>query len=276
MKKNATNKRKTNLTKKTNLTAERERKKCEEAFFKLVLSEEEPQDDDYWLHKAEELARDPDRAPTSEQRAAFEERLSREVKIIQNQKRIKARADRRRRRIPQIARRLAMVAVFLTIVTSATLYYTVDAFAVGVDNFISTIFPKAQELRLQEGNGSDIELNVADFEGMYVPDWVPNGFNIVDVEGESYPKMVTYANSNEEIIWYYIYNDKSSLRIDDEDTQTKVIYVHDSWGKKVIKDEEVYVIWEDGLYVYMICGDLMFENDLVKILEKSIKVSLEG
>lgn len=119
-------------------------------------------------------------------------------------------------------------------------------------------------------------MNVADFEGMYVPDWVPNGFNIVDVEGESYPKMVTYANSNEEIIWYYIYNDKSSLRIDDEDTQTKVIYVHDSWGKKVIKDEEVYVIWEDGLYVYMICGDLMFENDLVKILEKSIKVSLEG
>lgn len=168
-----------------------------------------------------------------------------------------------------------MVAVFLTIVTSATLYYTVDAFAVGVDNFISTIFPKAQELRLQEKVDKGYDLDLADFEGMYFVDWVPKGFEVAEVDSEFFPKSVCYINAENECIWYYIYDDVSSLLIDDENATQKKIYVHDTWGKLIIKGDDMRIVWEDGTYLYMIFGSQRMQDDLIEMVQKSTKLFLE-
>ena len=145
-----------------------------------MLSNEETEEADYWLKKARELAEDPDRSPTPEQRAAFQKRLSQEVKKVQSQKRRDAgntasstASPRRAVRARHTPRRLAMAAIFLSAIMTTTLYCTVDAFAAGVDNFISTIFPRSQELRLTEKTDGGIEFDHADFLGMYVPDWLP-------------------------------------------------------------------------------------------------------
>lgn len=272
MKKNETENR------RINLTAEREQKECEETFLRVVLSNEETEEADYWLKKARELAEDPDRSPTPEQRAAFQKRLSQEVKKVQSQKRRDAgntASPRRAVRARHTPRRLAMAAIFLSAIMTTTLYCTVDAFAAGVDNFISTIFPRAQELRLTEGIGSDIDIDISNFAGMYFIDWVPEGFYVSEVESESFPKWVSYSDEEGKSICYYIYDDANSLRIDDEVVTEEEMYIHDSLGKIIVSNEDTYMIWEDGRYVYLISGPQSLREDLLKMMQKSIRVTLE-
>ncbi len=277
MKKNETENR------RINLTAEREQKECEETFLRVVLSNEETEEADYWLKKARELAEDPDRSPTPEQRAAFQKRLSQEVKKVQSQKRRDAgntasstASPRRAVRARHTPRRLAMAAIFLSAIMTTTLYCTVDAFAAGVDNFISTIFPRAQELRLTEGIGSDIDIDISNFAGMYFIDWVPEGFYAIEARTDSYPKYVSYSNDEGDLIWYYIYKDSSSLHIDAEEMTEKKVYIRDSWGRIKLGKDNAYVIWEDGEYLYVVSGDQKLQNDLVTMMQKSIKITVEN
>lgn len=276
MKRNGTENR------KINLTAEREQKECEETFLRVVLSNEEAEDSDYWLKKARELAQDPNRAPTPEQRAAFEKRLSQEVKKIQSQKRRDTgnhagsiagpRCAVRARHTP---RRLAVAAVFLSAIMTTTLYCTVDAFAAGVDNFISTIFPRAQELRLKDKKDGGIEFDHAEFAGMYVPDWFPEEYTIVDVDGSDFPKRVLYSNMDGNEICFYIYKNASSLNIDDEEVIAEKVFIHDSWGRMIAKGDDLQIIWEDGEYLYMVYGNQMIKSDLIQMIQKSIRISTE-
>lgn len=276
MKKNETENR------RINLTAEREQKECEETFLRVVLSNEETEEADYWLKKARELAEDPDRSPTPEQRAAFQKRLSQEVKKVQSQKRRDAgntasstASPRRAVRARHTPRRLAMAAIFLSAIMTTTLYCTVDAFAAGVDNFISTIFPRSQELRLTEKTDGGIEFDHADFLGMYVPDWRPKGFDFVEVDGVSFPKSIAYYDGNGESISYYIYEDSSSLHIDNENVTEEKIYIHDSCGRVIERNQRTYVIWEDGKYLYVVSGNPELREDLIAMMKKSAKVSME-
>ncbi len=247
-----------------------------------MLSNEETEEADYWLKKARELAEDPDRSPTPEQRAAFQKRLSQEVKKVQSQKRRDAgntasstASPRRAVRARHTPRRLAMAAIFLSAIMTTTLYCTVDAFAAGVDNFISTIFPRSQELRLTEKTDGGIEFDHADFLGMYVPDWLPKEYTIVEVDSSDFPKRVVYSDKSGNRISYYIYKNASSLNIDDEDITAEKVFIHDSWARVIVKGDDLQIIWEDGEYLYMVYGNQLVKSDLIQIMQNTMKVSSE-
>ena len=263
------------LEPKNRLSRKRSQKEFEELLLRDILIELETGESDYWDQKAIEWADEPGRAPSTEQRAAFEEQLDLEVKRIQKQKRQIAQArSARRKRALRVLRKAATVAAVLMIFIGMTLYHTVDAFAAGVDRFIATVVPTegAEELRIEEKNGGGVELNMADFEGMYFPDWIPKGFFVTGVDVDIHANTISYSNKNVDVIQYEVARKSGSVFMDDEEVSETRVYVLDTWGRVVETADSIYVIWEDGEYIYTVSGNVDLRDELIEMVEKSVKI----
>ena len=223
------------------LSRKRSQKEFEELLLKDVLIELEAGDGDYWEQKAMELVGEPGYTPTAQQRAAFEERLDLEVKRIQKPEKHLSHIDDmddisniddaantyntdqtahiaqitkdRRQKRQRILRKIGSIAAVLVLFIFMTMYHTVDAFAAGVDRFIATMVPDegAEELRIEEKNGAGVELNMADYVGMYMPDWVPRGYMLMYAESHRHFVKMVYTNEKGDVISYEVSENKSSL-----------------------------------------------------------------
>ena len=236
-------------------------------------------DEAYWRQKSREWADDPDSAPTPEQIASFEERLDREVKQIQGRKRQAAEAAAReaaQRRAAKMTRlrRAAMILAFLLVFAGTTLYGTVDSFAAGVDRFIATVLPEdgAEELRTEEKKDANLDLDMADYDGMYVPDWLPKGYTMFELNEQEHWRRIRYQNKEHDVIRFEIAKPSYSVIVDDEDVMEEPIYLHDSQGRIITTDDTVYVIWEDESHIYTLSGCCELRETLIKIAERSVKV----
>lgn len=236
-------------------------------------------DEAYWRQKSREWADDPDSAPTPEQIASFEERLDREVKQIQERKRQAAEAAAReaaQRRAAKMTRlrRAAMILAFLLVFAGTTLYGTVDSFAAGVDRFIATVLPEdgAEELRTEEKVGAHLDLELSYFEGMYLPEWMPKGYAMFEMNAQEHWRRIRYQNKNHDVICYEIAKPSYSVIVDDENVMEEPVYLHDSQGKIITADDTVYVVWEDEAYIYTLSGRCELRDTLIKIVERSVKV----
>lgn len=305
--------------------------------------------EDFWVHIAAEMAADPQRCPTSEQRSSFSERLSAEIKRTQQQKReldagglseiglvgedliesdqpeiseesegweksgiagglmelcdsagavqgeetlqeelptknrhkenIQKRPSSpktsRKKTAGRKLRRVATAVVFVICLVGTSLFFTDEAFGAGVSNFFSRVLPKATELSLKEKLSQDVEFDLSDFEGMYVPGWIPEGYELSEIEVFEDLKHVIYRNSNEDMIHYYIYLSDRIISVDNEDVVENALYIHDSWGKIISKDSKLRVIWEDTNCMYSICGKSNMRDELIKMAEKCEKIYKE-
>ena len=57
-------------------------------------------------------------------------------------------------------------------------------------------------------------------------------------------------------IHYFIYLNNQSVAVDNEEVEEMPIYLHDSWGKCVEKEESISVIWEDTEFIYAVRGPI--------------------
>ena len=184
---------------------------------------------------------------------------------------IPAKSSRKPRRI---LRKVGSIAAVLVLFIFMTMYHTVEAFAAGVDRFIATMVPAdgAEELRIEEKQGEGIELDLAMFKGKYIPDWVPRGYVLSKVEAVMHLVKIEYTNKDGNIISYQISDAKHSWVVDDEEVVEKKIYVLDTWARVIEMDNLVCVVWEDEEYIYTVAGNVDLRDDLIKLVEKCVKV----
>ncbi len=259
--------------------AKKDLKDYQESLIRAVLSDEEEDEEEYWTRKAEEYALDPAKMPTPEQKKQFQRRLAREIHWQQRRKRRRLRARRRQGRSHsshRILRKVASVVVFLTVGTLTLLYNTVEGFAASVDNFFTIVSPEAQELRITEKVGGDIEMEVSDFEGMYLPSWLPDGYEITEVNINNSYKSIYYKDQSETLITYYIVSDASSISVDNEEVISSTCYIHGIPGRVTEKDGKTRIVWEDSVYIYVLIGNTEIKNDLFTMAEETIRVEEDG
>lgn len=252
--------------------AKKDLKDYQESLIRAVLSDEEEDEEEYWTRKAEEYALDPAKMPTPEQKKQFQRRLAREIHWQQRRKRRRLRARRRQGRSHRILRKVASVVVFLTVGTLTLLYNTVEGFAASVDNFFTIVSPEAQELRITEKRDQGIDIDASVFEGMYLPSWLPDGYEIVEIDVQDILKSIFYQNQEENLIVYRIYSDISSVFIDNEEATESECYIHGVPGKIIEKDGKIRIIWEDSVYAYALMGDSELKEDLIMMAKETIEV----
>ncbi len=219
---------------------------------------------------------DPDRSPTAEQKERFQQKLSREVHIQQKRKRRQLRSIHRKKRRRKIVRTAASIAAVLVASTFMILYNTVEGFAASVDNFLSVVTPEAQELRITEKTGGDIEIDASEFEGMYLPSWLPDGYEISEVEIEDSWRTIFYRDQDGNLITFYIFANTSSISVDNENVNYSACYIHGIPARIIEKEGKLRIIWEDSVYAYMIIGDAEIQEDLVTMAEETAIVQEDG
>ncbi len=214
----------------------------------------------------------PERMPTPAQEEQFQRKLTREIHRQQRRKRRRLRARLRQEQGHKFLRTAVSVAVFLFAGTFTLLYNTVETFAASVDNFFSIVTPEAQELRIMEKRDQGFDLNPADFEGMYIPEWVPEGYNVAEIDILDGLKRICYKNADGNQINYYIFIGASSISIDNENIVNTTHYIHGVPAQVNIKDEKIRIVWEDSIYAYMIIGNYDVQNELIEMAEKTMKI----
>ena len=127
-------------------------------------------------------------------------------------------------------------------------------------------------MRLQEKKDGGVELSKDDFIGMYLPEWIPKGFNIVGIDIVPNMNTISYEDNDSNLIRFCIYTNSSSVSFDNENIEEEKLYLHDSWGKVTLKEGRVSVIWEDSDYIYAIMGEAEFKDQLIKMAEKAVKI----
>ena len=232
----------------------------------------EEEEEGFWLRKAMELSQDSQRNPTPEQQARFQERLSAELPKIQAKKRSRASMNRL---MYGSCNKAAMILLVVAVGMGALLFSSDKAFAGGVSNFFSRLLDGGEELSITEKEDAGIELDMADFEGMYFPTWIPKGYVVAEVDDFLGYKSILFKNRNGKVICFYIYVDSQSVAVDNEEVDETPYFIHDSWGKIVDKGENIAIVWEDTEYIYMLMGSSERQNDLVKMAECAEKILKE-
>lgn len=232
--------------------------------------DENEEEDGYWLRKAMELSLDQERDPSPEQEARFKERLAAEIPRIQGEKR---RAAQKKCSFGKMSRRAAMVALLVVIVAGSTLSFASEAFAGGVSNFFTRLLQGGEELRITEKENAGFDLDMSYFEGMYFPNWIPNGYRGVDSEITTDIKSLLYESKEGNTIRYYIYVKNQSVAVDNEEVDSTPIYLHDSWGKCIEKEESISIIWEDTEFIYVVRGPLEEQDKIIKMAECAERIS---
>lgn len=255
--------------------AKKDLKDYQESLIRAVLSDEEEDEEEYWTRKAEEYALDPAKMPTPEQKKQFQRRLAREIHWQQRRKRRRLRARRRQGRSHRILRKVASVVVFLTVGTLTLLYNTVEGFAASVDNFFTIVSPEAQELRITEKKDQGIDIDASVFDGMYLPSWVPDGYEIFDISIQDTLKSIFYQDEDQNLITYFIAVNASSISVDNEEVTSSICYIHGTPGRVTEKDGKARIVWEDSVYAYIIVGDSTIIDELITMAEKTAKLQEE-
>lgn len=215
--------------------------------------------------------------PLSQDLQGFEEleetQESKTMQASQDQQvsQIPAKSSRKSRRI---LRKVGSIVAVLVLFIFMTMYHTVEAFAAGVDRFIATMVPAdgAEELRIEEKQGEGVELDLAMFKGKYIPDWVPRGYVLTDIEAYIYFVRIVYTNKNGETIFYEISEVVNSVVLNDEEVIEDKTFALGTWARVLEMNEMVYIVWEADGYIYTISGNLNMRDELIKMMEKSIRI----
>jgi len=109
---------------------------------------------------------------------------------------------------------------------------------------------------------------------MYVPDWLPKGYYMSGITTQKHWRKIVYQNKEKDMIRFEIAQKEYSVLVDDEDVTEEPIFLHDSQGWIITTADTVYVVWEDGGYLYTVSGRCELRDALIEIVKRSVKVEV--
>lgn len=165
------------------------------------------------------------------------------------------------RLINTAAKRVACIVAALLIAAAGTVL-SVDALREGVKNFIVEVYEKFSRVTFQEDSDAPDTI-----EEYYAPCFLPEGYELSEIDKETWIYSIEYKNENNNTIFYQqqcIGNEGE--KIDTEDTVTeeldKGLYI---WKSKV---KTKTFTWSDGKYYYMISAhESISKDDIIKMAD---------
>ena len=188
---------------------------------KNVLEDMCEENDKVYLKEIEEIKNEPRFANTRDTDKKIQKALN------DSTKRIKKRHCRKK-----LIRVASVILVLLACVSVATL--SVKGFREKIWEFLTNIGNPSYSLFVSSGDDDANKLSA--YEGQYIPTWIPDGYEVSQVNNSSYAKAITFKNSDGKTISYTEYPNKSNdvqFYIDKESS--------DSYEVSVVNGKEVIV-----------------------------------
>lgn len=164
------------------------------------------------------------------------------------------------------------VAVFVVVTfTCMTIFVmNVEALRLKALNFIVdetkkyTSIEIKEDLDILENNSNTIP---PDWEGLYAPTYIPEGFRIVEAQSLSKMNKIIYSNDNKQMIFFdHSRNINMNFRIDTENGETREIMINGFEGLLVEKGNWITIVWHNDDASFILKGQIGI-NELLKIAE---------
>ena len=189
---------------------------------------------------------------------AFEERMQKQLNIFKH--------EEKRERRTNILRRIRKVAVnvaaclFAIIIISSAFVATSEAAKIEVMNTLIDVFNIKTDFRFSySDNNQANETNLSSMLG-----YIPVGLEIVDeLNLETYDE-VEY-DSNTGIFMSFRKQESGSVTIDTENTDAYELLIGEYNCYVSEKEDDIIIIFEDGIYAYTLKSNLSFE-EIKKVL----------
>lgn len=158
--------------------------------------------------------------------------------------------------------------IFLILVISLTiLTVSVDAFRAEVFNLIIESNEKYLGIKVEE---KDSTIAPRELKGDYMPNYIPEGFELDSVEEYGETRIITYINKNEQKILFNKASNGTSFQIDSENSIKKDIDIKGMKAIALIKEDSNTLFWNNEESSFYIFSDIKLE-ELIKIAESLIK-----
>ena len=176
----------------------------------------------------------------------------------------------RKNRYRNIFRKLTNKAaiIFLVLAISITVMtISVDAFRVGVFNFIIESTEKYLGIKVEEKDSTTGGNNL---KGYYSPDYITEGFELNKVEQYGQTTVITYINKDDQKILFNQAPNGTNFQIDSEDSIKKDINIKGMKAIALIREDSTILFWNNDVSSFYISSDIELE-ELIKIAESLIK-----
>lgn len=219
--------------------------KQNELILKLIANEAIEENDELFLQEIECANNDPAFANNDISRKKIE-------KVIDDSIKKSKRKSRKK-----IAVRVASVFLALLIGLSAVTL-TVKGFREKLWEFLSNIGNPSYSLFITSNDKN--ENKFAEYEGQYIPTWIPDGYEITDVNNQTTVNTITFQNSLDQFIYYSEHPKEyeSKLNLDKEDFDS--YEVKTVVGKEIViatkNESTTLVVKETGAVILVMFNDV--------------------
>ena len=112
---------------------------------------------------------------------------------------------------------------------------------------------------------SKIENKLSKYEGQYIPTWIPEGYEVVEVDSYNYSNYITMTNSQGNKISYaeHTRENEKKFNLNKED--------YDSYETRTFNDKKVVIAIKDGI-TYLVANEIdaiiyvIFNDDTIDFL----------
>ena len=219
----------------------------EDSLFKLVMHDAAEKEGKLFLEEKEKLKNDLEYMPCEAGLKRFSQQLDAHLK--------KPKAYAKRQRVLKALNRVA-VAMLAVIVILFTSVATVQAFRVRVLNFLMDIQPKYTSFQLKDrGSGSESGSLVVNWTNTYVPNYIPDGYEVSSISSSESFKRIIFANQQEKksLIIYTELSEANSPGVDTENaSEFETVSINGHKGTLMVKDSMVTIVWEMDSRILMV------------------------
>ncbi len=186
---------------------------------KNVLEDMCEENDKVFLKEIEEIKNEPRFANTKDTDKKIQKALNDRVKGI-NKK-------HRRKMLIRVA---SVILVLLACASVATL--SVKGFREKIWEFLTNIGNPSYSLFVSSGDDDANKLSA--YEGQYIPTWIPDGYEVSQVNNSSYAKAITFKNSDGKTISYAEYPKSNDVKFNLDKESCDSYEVSTVNGRKII------------------------------------------
>ena len=168
--------------------------------------------------------------------------------------------------------RFAVAALGILCIGLTTAFASNETFRVRVFSMFAEDHGQYTAVRLQEDKQKAFDVP-AEWEGMYYPTYIPDGFDVVNVEnlsGQIF--LISFENKNNEYLTFEEMTEDAESNIDTENAQVYYTEIHGNTALVSVKADLTIVSWNEQNRILSVVFDGEVEEDALKVAKSVTRI----
>jgi len=168
--------------------------------------------------------------------------------------------------------RFAVAALGILCIGLTTAFASNETFRVRVFSMFAEDHGQYTAVRLQEDKQKAFDVP-AEWEGMYYPTYIPDGFDVVNVEnlsGQIF--LISFENQNGEYLIFKEMTEDTESNIDTENAQVYYTEIHGNTAMVSVKEDVTIVAWNEKDRIFAVIVDGEVEEGALEVAKSVMRI----